>query len=90
MLSIIVVGRTGTGKTCLINRYVSNTYCAEHPPQPTMSMTFSLKELILNGNDIRMQIWDTSGSDIYQKQMNSKATISTFWKNVSGLLVVAE
>jgi small GTP-binding protein len=90
MLSIIVLGRSGTGKTSLISRYVDEAFSQEQAPQQTVSMTFSTKDITHKGEEYTLQIWDTAGSDIYLKQMSSKATINTFWKNVSGFLIVAE
>ena len=43
MMTIIVVGQSGAGKTSVINRYVSNNF--ETSPEQTTGMTFSSKNI---------------------------------------------
>ena len=94
MLNIIVVGKSGVGKTSLINRFISDTFQSDL--KPTVGMTFALKTLtaqlstpLPSAKEIQLQIWDTAGSNSFLKQIN-QAYINAFWKNVAGFIVVSD
>ena len=61
MINIIVVGKSGVGKTSLIKRYVHDTYDDE-PYEATVGMTFVPKTIAYKSSSIKLQIWDTAGS----------------------------
>ena len=88
MLNVIIVGKSGSGKSSLIQRYVHDTF---NPIDQTISMTFTEKTT-KNQEDqteVKLQLWDTCGSELQLQQMTA-AYIKTFWRNVNGLIVVAD
>ena len=88
MLNIIVVGKSGAGKSSLIQRYVNDTFA---PLDPTISMVFTEKETKSQEDqkELKVQLWDTCGSELQLQQMTA-TYIKTFWRNVNGLIVVAD
>jgi len=68
MFKIIIIGNSSVGKTSIINRFVSNRF--DHNYKATIAADFQVKILNLNGNEIRLQIWDLVGMDTNFAGMN--------------------
>eukprot|EP00826_Nyctotherus_ovalis_P008339 TRINITY_DN12155_c0_g4_i2.p1 TRINITY_DN12155_c0_g4~~TRINITY_DN12155_c0_g4_i2.p1 ORF type:complete len:227 (-),score=54.38 TRINITY_DN12155_c0_g4_i2:78-758(-) len=64
-MKIAMVGESGVGKTCLINRYVSNVFDAT---DATTAASFKSRTLSSHDNSIsiRQMIWDTAGQEVYR------------------------
>ena len=56
MIKLIVLGNSNAGKTQIINRFVSNRYDTEY--KATIACDFSIKILNIDGNELRLQLWD--------------------------------
>ncbi len=79
---MVLVGDTGVGKTCIIQRYVNNNY--EENVDSTVASTYTYK--VLNfpnyNKSISFDIWDTAGQEIY------RALAKNFYLNAAiGVLV---
>lgn len=78
----VLVGDSGVGKTCIISRFISNTF--EKNSMSTACPSFSSKILEYNniGKSLNMDIWDTAGQELY------KSLSKLFYKGASvGILV---
>ena len=79
---VVLVGDTGVGKTCIIQRYVNNNYV--EGGESTVASTYTYKVLSypkLN-KSISFDIWDTAGQELY------RALAKNFYLNASiGILV---
>eukprot|EP00826_Nyctotherus_ovalis_P057197 TRINITY_DN7813_c0_g1_i1.p1 TRINITY_DN7813_c0_g1~~TRINITY_DN7813_c0_g1_i1.p1 ORF type:complete len:225 (+),score=29.43 TRINITY_DN7813_c0_g1_i1:161-835(+) len=64
-MKIAMLGEGGVGKTCLINRYISNIF---ENTTSTSAATYNSYSLCLpNGQmEIRQMIWDTAGQECYR------------------------
>lgn len=60
---VLVIGEGGTGKTCLIRRYVHGIFQATN--KATIGVDFALKVLNHNNRSITLQIWDIAGQERY-------------------------
>lgn len=60
---VLVIGEGGTGKTCLIRRYVHGIFQATN--KATIGVDFALKVLSHNNRSITLQIWDIAGQERY-------------------------
>ena len=62
-LKIILLGNSGVGKTCIINRYINDQFNPDS--ETTLGSSFSTK-IIKKGNiEYRLNIWDTTGQEKY-------------------------
>ena len=81
-LKIIIVGDSGTGKTCFVNRYILNKFADNY--QATIATQFSSKILEIGGFTYRLQFWDIAGQD------RSVTTTNIFCKNTHGIVFCCE
>ena len=60
----IVVGNAGVGKTCLIRRLTKNDFNGLHTL--TIGVELDFKTLQVDGQEIRLQLWDTAGMEKFR------------------------
>lgn len=63
-MKVIVLGKSGTGKTCLTNRYTYNQF--SELTNSTVGAAFYSRSVDIMGKTIVMGIWDTAGSERYE------------------------
>ena len=63
-IKIILLGESGVGKTNIILRYLKNEF--NQNSISTIGTTFGVKELNRNNNIYTLNIWDTTGQEIYR------------------------
>ena len=61
---IILIGNSGVGKTCISQRYISNSYSSREGI--TVGASYFQKKLELNGKTMQLDIWDTAGQEKYR------------------------
>lgn len=61
---VVVLGESGVGKTCLITRYVSDTYT--ETTCSTNGATYASKTVDIDDIHLRFDIWDTAGQEKYR------------------------
>jgi len=67
---IVIIGDTGVGKTCFIERYCNDRYTDTY--MPTIGVDFLIKTIEYNGNSIKLQIWDpASGRERFRSITSS-------------------
>ena len=79
---VVLVGESGVGKTCIIQRYINNSY--NENTESTQASTYSYKTVEYKdfNKSISFDIWDTAGQELY------RAVAKNFYINASiGLLV---
>jgi small GTP-binding protein len=80
MIKIIVIGASGVGKTNLLTRFVDNKFDIE--TQATIGIEFKTKNMVLNGERLKIQIWDTAGQERYQ------AICDAYFRGAKGAIMV--
>jgi len=60
----VILGDGGVGKSCLMNRFVSNHF-DEHSFH-TIGVEFLNKDIEINGEAYTLQIWDTAGQERFK------------------------
>ncbi|XP_044761857.1 ras-related protein Rab-9A [Coccinella septempunctata] len=64
LLKVVILGDGGVGKSCLMNRFVSNQF-DEHSFH-TIGVEFLNKDIDVNGDTYTLQIWDTAGQERFK------------------------
>ena len=64
VLKMILLGDSGVGKTSLMNKYVNNTFPQHH--YVTLGADFLTKEVMVDEQLVKLEIWDTSGCERFQ------------------------
>ena len=79
---VVLVGESGVGKTCIIERYTHGSY--DPNSESNVTSTYSFKKLNIEqyNKSISLDIWDTAGQEKY------RALAKNFYLNASiGILV---
>ena len=63
-IKVVLIGNAGVGKTCISQRYISNSYTSQEGS--TVGASYFQKKLELNGKAIKLDIWDTAGQEKYR------------------------
>lgn len=61
IFKIIVCGDWAVGKTSLVRRYATNTFTEDY--LTTIAMDVTNKELVVDGFNVNLALWDTSGQE---------------------------
>jgi len=80
---IVLLGETGVGKTCIINRYTKDDY--EDAKFPTKGASFNSKVMQLDESEesyIKLIIWDTAGQEKY------RSLSKLFYKDANAAILV--
>lgn len=79
LVKVLMIGESGVGKTCIIQRFNRNEFSMNH--LSTIAIDFKMKLLDVDGVKIKMQIWDTAG----QERFNTLTT--GFFKGSDGIIL---
>ena len=60
-IKITLLGNPGVGKTCIISKYVDDTFNEDN--ESTIGANYSEKIINKNGKEIQLNIWDTAGQE---------------------------
>ena len=77
---LIVIGDSGVGKSCLSIKATKNTFDSIY--SPTIGFEFMTFYIRIGEVNIKLQIWDTCGQEVY------RSLISSFYHNSSLALLV--
>ena len=77
---IIIAGCQGVSKSCLLVRYVDNIWAGNL--QSTIGVDFKFKTININEYKVKMQIWDTAGSQAF------KSIVSAYYRGADAVVLV--
>lgn len=63
---VVLLGESGVGKTCIISRYVNNTYDEKSETTNGASYASKIIDLEQYNQSLRFDIWDTAGQEKYR------------------------
>ena len=63
-LKLIVVGNQGTGKSCILNRFINDSFDENY--QATIGLDFHSKNVSIHNQDIRLILYDTAGQEKFR------------------------
>ena len=61
LLKLIIIGDTGTGKSCLLHQFVERSY--QGGQTHTIGVEFGSRRIEVGGQSVKLQIWDTAGQE---------------------------
>lgn len=79
LFRIIIVGDSGVGKSCILQRFISNSFADEH--QVTIGVEFGTKSVEIQSQKVKLQFWDTAGQEGYRSITRS------FYRNADGVVL---
>ncbi|EGD76056.1 GTP-binding protein yptV3 [Salpingoeca rosetta] len=79
-LKILIIGDSNCGKSCLLMRFTDDTF-DEHMG-PTIGVDFKNKMLTLNGQQVKLTVWDTAGQDRF------KTLTASYYRGAHGVILV--
>jgi len=80
VFKFIIIGSAGVGKTALISRFVENQYFDFY--NPTIGVDFKIKTIEVNQKKVKLQIWDTAGTEKF------KTITNAYYKGSQGVIIV--
>ena len=78
----VLVGDSGVGKTCIIQRYVNNNYNENTESTSASTYTYKVVDYKQFNKSISLYIWDTAGQELY------RALAKNFYLNASICILV--
>ena len=82
LYKVLIVGNAGVGKTSLVRRYCENLYCVNY--KATLGVEFNNKRVLCGNADIRLQLWDIAGQELFGHMTR------VFYKGAVGAAVVCD
>lgn len=79
-MKILLVGNIGVGKTSTLYRCMDNTYTENIVP--TMGPDFRIKNITVEGRDIKVALYDTAGSEKF------KAITRMYYRGTHGVILL--
>ena len=80
VLKVLIIGDSGVGKSCLLNKYVDDIYIDHH--LTTIGVDFKIKTIDVNGKIVKLQIWDTAGQERF------RVITTSYYRGASAVLAV--
>ena len=80
---VVLLGESGVGKTCIIARFINNTF--EENLISTTGASYAGKTMTFDeyeGKSIKFEIWDTAGQEKYRSLTN------IFYKDAGAAILV--
>jgi len=77
---LLVVGDAGVGKTCLITRFVDDTFSSTS--KSTIGVDFKATSVEMDGKPVQLQVWDTAGQERF------RALTTSYYRGAHGVIVV--
>lgn len=79
---ILVIGEIGSGKSSIVYRLAYNSFSEKY--KATIGCEFGMKSFFIDGNEIKVQLWDLAGQD----RLNTISRV--YCRDASGAIVVAD
>jgi len=76
---ILIIGDSGVGKTSLVCKLVDDQF--QETFISTIGVDFKIKDLLVDGNAVRLYIWDTAGQERF------RSLTSYYYRNAHGIMI---
>jgi len=79
LFKFIIIGDSGVGKSCLLYQFINGKFITEH--ELTIGVEFGSKMISIDNKQIKIQIWDTAGQELFRSITRS------YYRDASGIIV---
>jgi len=79
-LKLLIIGESFVGKSSLLLRFTDDTFAREMPS--TIGMDFKTTKVTIDGNTVKLAIWDTAGSERF------RSLTPNFYRGAHGAILV--
>ena len=83
LFKLLLIGDSGVGKSCLLLRFTDDTYTESG--FSTIGVDFKIRTIELDGQIIKLQIWDTAGAERFR---NITSAWSGLYRGSHGIILV--
>lgn len=80
IIKYIIIGDTGVGKSCLLLQFTDKRFQPAH--DLTIGVEFGTRFVLVDGKQIKLQIWDTAGQESFRSITRS------YYRGAAGALLV--
>ncbi len=80
MFKYIIIGDSGVGKSCLLLQFTDKRFESMH--DLTIGVEFGARVIPVNGQEVKLQIWDTAGQESFRSITRS------YYRGAVGALLV--
>jgi small GTP-binding protein len=81
VFKVIVVGDSGCGKSCLIQRYLTNEFADDYTV--TLGVEYHSKSVKIDSTiSVKLQFWDTAGQEAFY------SLVKSFYRNAHAVVLV--
>ena len=81
-MKIAMLGDSGVGKTCIIERFINNTFDVSSSSAKGASFKAKTLKSADGGFEIKLMIWDTAGQEIY------RSLTPLYYKDADAVIIV--
>jgi Ras-related protein Rab-1A len=80
LFKVVLVGNSCVGKSSIVIRYADNDFSDVF--LATIGVDFRFKSFMLNGESVKLQIWDTAGQEKF------RTITSSYYRGAHALMIV--
>ena len=80
LFKLIIIGDSGIGKSCLLNRFADDIFTDSYIS--TIGVDFKIRTIEVNGRLCKLQIWDTAGQERF------RTITSSYYRGAHGIILV--
>ncbi|XP_040474819.1 ras-related protein Rab-13 [Falco naumanni] len=79
-VTLLLIGDSGVGKTCLIIRFAEDNFTSTYIS--TIGIDFKIRTVDIDGKKIKLQVWDTAGQERF------KTITTAYYRGAVGIILV--
>jgi Ras-related protein Rab-1A len=77
---VLLIGDSGTGKSCLLVRFADNIFSENYIS--TIGVDFKIKTITSEGKTVKLQVWDTAGQERF------RTITASYYRGSNGIIIV--
>jgi len=80
LFKVLLIGDSGTGKSCLLIRFAEDIFSDNYIS--TIGVDFKIKTITVEGKTVKMQVWDTAGQERF------RTITASYYRGSNGIIIV--